>query len=54
MTAAKGYKETSWKGHKNYECEQCPFKTLDKEAIGDHIRVVHGGVADEKTEGGSS
>ena len=30
---ARGYRITSWAGHPNYECLDCPFKYLDESKV---------------------
>ena len=30
---ARGYRITSWAGHPNYECLDCPFKYLDESNV---------------------
>ena len=30
---ARGYRITSWAGHPNYECLDCPFKNLDESKV---------------------
>lgn len=31
----------TWKGHPNYECLHCPYKTLDARRIRMHVRHAH-------------
>ena len=35
----KRYKITKWKGLDNYECRDCPFATLNKRAMTQHIEI---------------
>ncbi len=37
---ARGYRITSWAGHPNYECLDCPFKHLDESKVIRH-RAIH-------------
>lgn len=38
----KGYKDTEkWNGIQKFECEQCPFDSLDLDAIKEHITKAH-------------
>lgn len=30
---------TTWAGMDNYECSDCPFATLDPDAIAEHVRL---------------
>ena len=34
---ARGYRITSWAGHPNYECLDCPFKYLDEAKVIRHV-----------------
>ena len=34
---ARGYRITSWAGHPNYECLDCPFKHLDEARVIRHV-----------------
>lgn len=35
------FKKTSWAGNDNYECQLCPFATLDHDLIEAHVRERH-------------
>lgn len=35
--AAKGYSTSKWAGQSNYECDSCPFATLDEQEMKDHV-----------------
>jgi len=41
MKKIKGYTKDTWKGHAKYNCNYCPFDTLDYDTIRDHIRKEH-------------
>ncbi len=41
MKKTKGYTKDLWKGHTKYNCNYCPFDTLDENVIKDHIRKEH-------------
>jgi hypothetical protein len=32
-----GYTETSWANYTNYQCTLCPYSTLSREAIEEHV-----------------
>lgn len=36
-----GYRVTKWAGLDNYECERCPFATLDGPRIREHVAHAH-------------
>ena len=38
---ARGYRITSWAGHPNYECLDCPFKYLDEAKVIRHRVAQH-------------
>jgi hypothetical protein len=38
----KGYTEGAWSGLPAYWCTRCPFDTLDRGAMEQHQREVHG------------
>jgi hypothetical protein len=38
---APRYKTTNWRGHDNYECTLCPFATLEKPRIVEHVNRAH-------------
>lgn len=40
MTAPR-YRESKWKGLPSFECEACPFATLDHGAIVNHVKRRH-------------
>lgn len=40
MTAPR-YRTTKWSGLDNFECQQCPFSTLDHGLIIRHVRERH-------------
>ena len=35
----RGYRITKWAGHDNYECLNCPYKTLDRARIENHVHA---------------
>ena len=37
----RGYRITSWAGHPNYECVDCPFKHLDESRVIRHRTDQH-------------
>lgn len=37
----RGYRITSWAGHPNYECLDCPFKHLDESVVIRHRAAQH-------------
>lgn len=39
---SQAYKTTKWGKHTNYECASCPFATLEKGVIENHVRQAHG------------
>lgn len=36
------FRRSVWRGHINYECELCPYATLDALVMAGHLRSVHG------------
>lgn len=36
------FKRSVWHGYVNYECNQCPYATLDALVMAGHLRAVHG------------
>jgi hypothetical protein len=40
MTSPR-YKTTQWSGRDNFECTLCPFKTLDRGRMVNHVRAAH-------------
>jgi hypothetical protein len=41
MRRGEDYTISYWKGMKKYDCMKCPFDTLNKEAMREHIRKEH-------------
>ena len=37
----RGYRITSWAGHPNFECVDCPFKNLDESKVIRHRTAQH-------------
>ncbi len=35
------YTTNDWRGHPHFECDQCPFDTLDEAEIVAHIQASH-------------
>lgn len=35
------YRTTNWKGYDNYECEHCPYSTLDRGEMVLHVKREH-------------
>lgn len=35
------YNEGKWAGLPNYECKQCPYKSLDKSKLLEHVATKH-------------
>lgn len=33
---------SSWRGHPQYLCEECPYDSLDADEIAEHVSKVHG------------
>lgn len=36
------WSETLWSGLSNFECTRCPYATLEREQIVNHVSTVHG------------
>lgn len=47
-----GYEEGTWNGLPNFTCNDCPFSTLKKELIVEHVKFHAGAVAASTTETG--
>ncbi len=41
MKKSKGYTKDTWKGHTKYNCNYCPFDSLDLDKIKEHIQREH-------------
>lgn len=55
MAEKKGYTTTKWNKLPNYECNDCPYATLDEDNMKDHVRLHDGdAVVAAANEGGGT
>jgi hypothetical protein len=38
----RGYYVGEWLGHRRYQCQSCPYDTLDEDTIITHVESTHG------------
>lgn len=38
--ADKGYHEKTWAGHPAYECDDCPYDSMDEDTVKRHVQSM--------------
>ncbi len=41
LAKTDGYRKEDWDGHDLYQCNDCPFDTMDDNLMREHQKVVH-------------